>query len=162
MHTAAYFPSKSKRVIHLSCHYLRPRGGRLPRSRRGRTVNGQRVGQTSTCSSWDSSAPRRAAPASAHSYPRLRTGTDPEHPGQSVPCRPSWGLSQSSSCPWGHIDKRSLPRMSSRWHAPPPRPQRTESSPLQPRNGGCALWAWAPARSSSSHRRHVRGPGPPG
>lgn len=109
--------------------YLRPRVGCQPHSRRGRTVSGRRVGQTSTCSFWDSSAPQRAAPASAHSCPPPRTGTDPEHPGQSVPCRPSLRQSQSNSCPGGRSDKQSSPHMSSPWHAPPPHPQQTGSSP---------------------------------
>lgn len=142
--------------------YLRPTAGCQPHTRRGRTASGQRAGQTSICSSWDSSAPQRAAPASAHSCPPLHTGTAPELPGQSVPCMPSWGQSQSSGCPWGHIYRQSLLHMSSQWRAPSHHPQQTGSSPLQPHSGGCVLWAWAPARSSSTRLPLARAPAQPG
>lgn len=137
--------------------YLRPRAGRQRYSQRGRKVSGQRVGQTSIYSSWDSSAPLRAAPASAHSCPPLHTGTGRELPGQSVLCKPSWGLSQSTDCLWGRIYRQTLLHTSCRWHAPPHHPQRTGSSPLRPRSGGCAQWASVPARSSSTPLQHVRG-----
>lgn len=117
--------------------YLTPRAGCQQRSRRGRTASGQRAGRTSICSSWDSNAPQRAAPASAHSCLPLRTGTAPELPGQSVPYMPSWGQSQSNGCPWGHIYRQSLLHMSSQWRAPSLHLRQTGSSPLQPRSGGC-------------------------